>query len=101
MESEQQNSTTESFSEIPIVGPVVCSLVRFRSMALVNEVRETGTDKKLLVYGTNGGIRMGKGTQVWWQHIRRRQGKVERGEDSMEGGTHSELMPNIFAMKPV
>jgi len=31
-----------------------------------------------------------------------KRGKVERGANLMEGGTHSELMhSNIFAMKPM
>ena len=50
-------------------------------MVLVNEVKRTGTVTEL-------SVRRGK------------RGKVERGVDLMEGGTHSELMhSNLFAMK--
>ena len=60
---------------------MVWGLVRFTSVALLNEVERTGTITELSVR-------------------RRKRGKVERGVDLMEGGTHSELMnSNIFAMK--
>ena len=66
---------------ISIAVPVeicACGLVR---MVLVNEVKRTGTVTEL-------SVRRGK------------RGKVERGVNLMEGGTHSELMhSNLFAMK--
>jgi len=79
---------------------VVCGLVRFTSMALVNEVKTTGTVANLLLYWADGGMR--KVGEVWLRHRRGKQTKVERGGNVTEGGTHSELMhSNIFAMKPM
>ena len=58
-------------------------------MVLVNEVKRTGTVTELSVTG-----------EVWLQHRRGKRGKIERGVDLMERGTHSELMHwNLFAMK--
>jgi len=81
---------------------VVCGLVRFTSMALVNEVKRTGTVADLLVYWADGGMRKKVG-EVWLRHRRGKQTKVETWEGNVtEGGTHSELMhSNIFAMKPM
>ena len=64
-------------------------------MVLVNEVKRTGTVTELSVTGTCGR----RGGEVWLQHRRGKRGKVERGVDLMEGGTHSELMHSkLFAM---
>ena len=68
-------------------------------MVLVNEGKRTGTVTELSVTGTCG--RRGGG-EVWLQHRRGKRGKVERGEDLMERGIHSELMHSkLFAMKPM
>jgi len=50
-------------------------------MALVNEVKRTGTVTELSGHA-----------ERWGWHRRGKQGKVERGAKLMEGGTHSELM---------
>ena len=44
---------------------MVCSLVRFRSTALINEGMNTGAGKELSAYKTKGGMRR---AQVLWQH---------------------------------
>ena len=63
------------------------------------EVTETGADKELSVYRTNGGMRRGTGLVVA-QKETTKQGR--KGSKSMEGETHLELMhSNIFAMKPI
>ena len=65
-------------------------------MALVNEVKRTGTVTKLSVYYTN------RGEKVWLRHRRGKRGKIERGVNLTKGRAHSELVhSNIVAMKPM
>ena len=70
-----------------IAVPVEICACGFVRMVLVNEVKRTVTVTELSVTGT-----CGRRGEVWLQHRRGKRGKVERGVDLMERGTHSELM---------